>query len=38
MQRPLFQRKQIKNLINMIGNNFRLGEMEASIGIEQLKN
>ena len=26
-----------KNLINMIGNNFRLGEMEASIGIEQLK-
>ena len=37
MQRPLFQRKQIKNLINMIGNNLRLGEMEASIGIEQLK-
>ena len=26
-----------KFIENMIGNNFRLGEMEASIGIEQLK-
>ncbi len=26
-----------KNLINMIGNNFRMGEIEAAIGIEQLK-
>lgn len=26
-----------KNLVNMIGNNFRLGEIESAIGIEQLK-
>ena len=26
-----------KKLINMIGYNFRMGEIEASIGIEQLK-
>ena len=26
-----------KNLVNMIGYNFRLGEIEAAIGIEQLK-
>lgn len=26
-----------KDLSNMIGNNYRLGEIEASIGIEQLK-
>ena len=26
-----------KNLSNMIGHNFRLGEIEAAIGIEQLK-
>jgi dTDP-4-amino-4,6-dideoxygalactose transaminase len=29
--------KQEKNLSNMIGFNFRLGEMEAAIGREQLK-
>jgi perosamine synthetase len=27
----------IKNLSNMIGHNFRLGEIECAIGIEQLK-
>ena len=26
-----------KDLINMVGNNFRMGEIEAAIGIEQLK-
>ena len=26
-----------KNLINMIGHNYRMGEIEATIGIEQLK-
>ncbi len=26
-----------ENLINMIGHNFRMGEIEAAIGIEQLK-
>lgn len=26
-----------KDLVNMIGNNFRLGEIECAIGIEQLK-
>lgn len=25
------------NLVNMVGNNFRLGEIECAIGIEQLK-
>ncbi len=28
---------KIENLSNMIGHNFRLGEIECSIGIEQLK-
>ena len=27
----------IKNIINMVGYNFRLGEIECAIGIEQLK-
>ncbi len=31
------ERKGVKNLVNMIGFNFRLGEIEASIGREQLK-
>ena len=26
-----------QNLINMIGHNYRMGEIEAAIGIEQLK-
>ncbi len=30
-------KKGIKNLTNMIGYNFRLGEIESAIGIEQLK-
>ena len=29
--------KGVKDLSNMIGHNFRLGEMECAIGIEQLK-
>lgn len=29
--------KGITNLANMVGHNFRLGEIEAAIGIEQLK-
>lgn len=29
--------KGITNLCNMIGHNFRLGEIEAAIGVEQLK-
>jgi len=29
--------KGVKNLANMIGFNFRMGEIEAAIGIEQLK-
>ncbi len=29
--------KGVKNLTNMIGFNFRMGEIEAAIGIEQLK-
>ena len=29
--------KGVDNLSNMIGHNFRLGEIEAAIGIEQLK-
>jgi dTDP-4-amino-4,6-dideoxygalactose transaminase len=29
--------KRVTNLVNMIGYNFRLGEIEAAIGIEQLK-
>ena len=29
--------KGVTNLINMIGHNFRLGEIESAIGIEQLK-
>lgn len=31
------QDKGVKNLSNMIGHNFRLGEIECAIGIEQLK-
>lgn len=31
------KRKLLNNLSNLIGYNFRLGEIEASIGIEQLK-
>ena len=27
----------LKNISNMIGHNFRLGEIECAIGIEQLK-
>ena len=29
--------KGVKDLINMVGYNFRLGEIESAIGIEQLK-
>lgn len=29
--------KGVTNIINMIGHNFRLGEIESAIGIEQLK-
>ena len=29
--------KGVKNLVNMVGYNFRLGEIESAIGIEQLK-
>jgi perosamine synthetase len=29
--------KGVDNLVNMIGHNFRLGEIESAIGIEQLK-
>lgn len=29
--------KGVANLVNMIGSNFRLGEIESAIGIEQLK-
>lgn len=29
--------KGVTNLVNMIGHNFRLGEIESAIGIEQLK-
>tara|TARA_B100001093_G_scaffold78881_1_gene70130 strand:- start:6738 stop:8015 length:1278 start_codon:yes stop_codon:yes gene_type:complete len=29
--------KGVSNLVNMLGFNFRLGEIEAAIGIEQLK-
>jgi dTDP-4-amino-4,6-dideoxygalactose transaminase len=29
--------KGVKNLVNMMGFNFRMGEIEAAIGIEQLK-
>ncbi len=28
--------KGLTNIVNMIGNNFRLGEIEAAIGIEQI--
>ena len=28
---------KIKNISNMIGNNFRMGEIEAAIGICQLR-
>jgi len=29
--------KGVSNIVNMVGHNFRLGEMECAIGIEQLK-
>jgi dTDP-4-amino-4,6-dideoxygalactose transaminase len=29
--------KGVKNIANMVGHNFRLGEIECAIGIEQLK-
>ena len=29
--------KEVTNLVNMVGYNFRLGEIECAIGIEQLK-
>jgi perosamine synthetase len=29
--------KGVDNLVNMVGHNFRLGEIESAIGIEQLK-
>ena len=29
--------KQVESLVNIIGHNFRLGEIECAIGIEQLK-
>ena len=29
--------KKVENLQNLIGYNFRMGEIEAAIGIEQLK-
>jgi perosamine synthetase len=29
--------KDVTNLVNMVGYNFRLGEIESAIGIEQLK-
>ena len=31
------EKKGLKNLTNIIGHNFRLGEIECAIGIEQLK-
>ena len=31
------ERKKVKNLNNLVGFNFRLGEIESAIGIEQLK-
>lgn len=31
------EKKGVTNLSNMIGHNFRLGEIESAIGIEQLK-
>ena len=30
--------KKVRNLSNLLGYNFRLGEIEAVIGIEQLKS
>ena len=30
-------KKKLKNLQNLIGYNFRMGEMEAAIGITQLR-
>lgn len=29
--------KGVENIVNMVGHNFRLGEIECAIGIEQLK-
>ena len=31
------EKKGVKNIQNIIGHNFRLGEIECAIGIEQLK-
>ncbi len=31
------EKKGVKNITNIIGHNFRLGEIECAIGIEQLK-
>ena len=31
------EKKGVKNLVNMLGHNFRLGEIECAIGREQLK-
>jgi len=31
------ENKKVENISNMIGHNFRLGELECAIGIEQLK-
>ncbi len=33
----VLKHKKIKNIQNIVGYNFRLGEIEAAIGIEQLK-
>lgn len=33
----IVHKKKIKNLANLVGYNFRMGEIEAAIGIEQLK-
>ena len=33
----VIEKKGLKNLTNIIGHNFRLGEIECAIGIEQLK-
>lgn len=29
--------KGVKNLVNMVGHNFRMGEIEAALGVNQLK-
>ena len=37
MLRLSSKKEKIKKINNLVGYNFRLGEMEAAIGIEQLK-